>query len=316
MGEFLTLLKQNLGLCVPPIKKCTLADEPLSLSEVHVHLKGEGLTLLRRNPSQDGLRFQQFVELLKSTMPFVRGKLDCEFILNMYEGIYEPVTAARFAYTAKPNAGHILIPDSHCFEAARKVSQLKQADIRFSDKKRGAIFGGSDTGSRHSDGWTMRSLVSATYKNSPLIKSKLTYLDNDTEKRLAGKVDVVEIYSPPIGLEEQLGYQIILNINGNSTSWERLLWAMASNSLCVFVKPFDGEEMYSWYYPLMESLGVCPYVEYDRLEEFIYNNDFSSNYWQNKIEQQKTFAKFVSSIDTQTIFLARILEEYNNVYNS
>lgn len=316
MGDFLSLLKQNLGLCVPPIKKQALSDEQLSLSEVHIHLKGEGLTVLRRNPSQDGLRFQQFIELLKATLPRVRGKLDCEFILNMYEGIYEPVTAARFAYTAKPNAGHILIPDSHCFEAARKISLLKQDDILFQDKRRGAIFAGSDTGARHSDGWTMRSLVSATYKNSPIVNSKLTYLDSDTEKRLAGKIDVAEIYSPPVGMYYQLDYQIILNINGNSTSWERLLWAMASNSLCVFVKPFDGEEMYSWYYPLMESLGVCPYVEYDRLEEFIYNNDFSSDYWQEKIKQQKIFAEFVGSLDTQTQFFANILDEYNTIYNS
>ena len=305
-----------MGLCLPPLKKYSLEEESLSLSEAHIHLKGDSLFMLRRNPSQDGLRFQQFIELLKSPIPFVRGKLDCEFILNMYEGIYEPVVAPRFAYTAKPNSGHILIPDSHCFEAERKVSLLKNADVPFSSKKRGAIFGGSDTGARHADGWTMRSLVSATYKNSPLIKSKLTYLDNDTEKRLAGKVNVVEIYSPPIGLEEQLGYQVVLNINGNSTSWERLLWAMASNSLCVFVKPFDGEEMYSWYYPLMESLGICPYVEFDRLEEFILANDFSSDYWQNKIAEQKIFAEFVSSLDTQAKFLANTLTEYNNVWNA
>lgn len=299
--------------CIPKFERFDISAESLDLSEVHLRLRGDGLTILHQNESQDWFRFKNFVELLKLALPKVKGTLNCEFILNMYEGVYESKNQ-RFCYTAKPNSRQILIPDSHCFETARKVSTLP--DRPFSEKKKGAIFVGSDTGKRHEDGWTMRSLVSATYKDSPLVYSKLTFLDVDTEKRLAGKVSVDEIYSPSLGLKEQLEYQIILNIDGNSTSWERLIWAMASNSLCVYVKPFDGENMVSWYYPVIEALGLVPTIEYDKLESFIKNNDFTSEIWQAENNAQKQFGQFLASIDVQSSFLAKVLEQYNDFYNS
>lgn len=298
--------------CIPKFQKYDISAEPLDLSEVHFRLS-DTLEIVRIHPSQDQLRLHNFIELLRLAIPKIPSKINCEFILNMYEGVYEQKNQ-RFCFTSKPNSQQILIPDSHCFETARKVENLP--DKPFQEKKKGAIFVGSDTGKRHSDGWTMRSLVSATYKNSSLVYSKLTYLDADTQKRLEGKVHIDEIYAPPMSLKEQLDYQIILNIDGNSTSWERLIWAMASNSLCVYVKPFDGENMISWYYPIIESLGLVPIIEHDKLENFLNINDFSNELWQSKNNAQKKLGQLLASINTQSSFLARVLEKYNEFYNS
>lgn len=229
----------------------------------------------------------------------------------MYEGVYTDKTQ-RFAYTAKPNSGHILIPDAHSQETRNKLLAVKNTDRPFGSKIKKAIFAGSDTGARRNFGWTMRSLVSHEYKGSTTVYSKLTSLDLDAEKRFGGKINLDEIVRSPFSVETQLVYQVILNIDGNSTSWERLLWAMASNSLCVYVKPFDGEAMYSWYYPLLEMTGVVPMIEYDRLEQFM-DNDFSADYWQQKIADQKVFANYVASLDTQTKFLSMVLNKYAEV---
>lgn len=295
-----SFLAKNLHLCIPPIKPFQKWE--LGLSEVLLNINNGRISILEENPSQDNLRFHSFLALLKRVQA-----PNCEFVLNMYEGVYEDCPQ-RFAYTAKPNSGHILIPDAHNFETRRKVLYVFESDIPFSAKKKMAVFAGSDTGARHSDGWTMRSLVSATYKDSSTVHSKLTHLDADIG-RLSGKVNSAEISSPLVSMDEQLSYQVILNINGNSTSWERLLWAMASDSLCVFVKPFDGEEMYSWYYPLLEITGCVPFVEYDRLEKFM-ENDFSADYWQQKIAAQKEFAVFVSDLSVQAKFLEMVFKEY------
>lgn len=302
MTEFLS---KNLYLCIPPIQPFQKGE--LGLSEALLSLDKGGVSVVEQNPSQDVLRYEAFCGLIGGMLENGIDYPNCKLVLNMYEGVYDK-RPQRFAYTAKPNSGHILIPDAHNFATEAKVNFVQKNDIPFSAKKKMAIFAGSDTGARNSEGWTMRSLVSAFYKNSPTIKSKLTFLDADIS-RLDGKVDVSAISSPPIGLAEQLSAQVILNINGNSTSWERLLWAMSSNSLCVFVKPFDGEEMYSWYYPLLEMTGVVPYIEYDRLEKFM-ENDFSSDFWQQKIKDQKEFALFVSDLDVQMNFMSMVLEEY------
>ncbi len=300
-----SLLDQNLHLCIPPIRP--YQKDELELSEVELEIKNGQLLSLGRNPSQDEWRFITFINLLQETAK-KNALPNTRFILNMYEGVYTDKTQ-RFAYTSKPNSGHILIPDAHSQETRNKLLAVKNTDIPFGAKQKRAIFAGSDTGARRKDGWTMRSLVSHIYKDSPTVYSKITALDADAEKRFGGKINLDAICRPPSNIARQLRFQVILNINGNSTSWERLLWAMASNSLCVFVKPFDGEEMYSWYYPLLEMTGVVPMIEYDRLEKFM-ENDFSTDCWQQKIADQKVFANYVSSLDTQTKFLSIVLDKY------
>lgn len=305
----ISLLEQSLHFCIPPIRP--YKKDELELSEVELDVRNSTVFVADRNPSQDEWRWNTFLGLLQEMSKKYKIP-DCKFILNMYEGVYTDKTQ-RFAYTAKPNRGHILIPDAHSFATRYKIEgEVAHKDKPFSAKIKRAVFAGSDTGNRRKDGWTMRSLVSYTYKDSPTVYSKLTSLDADAKKRFGGRVNLAEISSSPLSIQEQLNYQVILNIDGNSTSWERLLWAMASNSLCVYVKPFDGEAMMSWYYPLLEMTGVVPMIEYDRLEQFM-DNDFSTDYWQQKIQDQKVFASYVSSLDTQTKFLAMVLNKYAEV---
>jgi hypothetical protein len=303
-------LEQNLHLCIPPIRP--YQKDELELSESVVVIGGNQFVVEDQNPSQDKLRQIMFAALLRKTYQREGYTLPrVKFILNLYEGVYVDKTQ-RFAYTAKPNSGHILIPDSHNALTVEKIKEVNQFDIPFSAKNKRAVFAGSDTGARRKDGWTMRSLVSYFYRNSTKVRAGISALDADAEKRFDGRISLLDISGPPLTIQEQLQNQVILNIDGNSTSWERLLWAMASNSLCVYVKPFDGEAMSSWYYPLLEMTGVVPVIEYDRLEQFM-DNDFSADYWQQKIQDQKVFANYVSSLDTQTKFLAMVLNKYAEV---
>jgi hypothetical protein len=303
-----SLLEQNLHLCIPPLRP--YKKDELELSEMVLSLEDGMFRVKDRNPSQDEWRFLTFVNLLQDTAKSYKLP-NVEFILNMYEGVYRNKDQ-RFAYTAKPNSGHILIPDAHSQETRNKLLAVKNNDRSFGEKMKRAVFVGSDTGTRRLNGWTMRSLTSHTYKDSLTVYSKLSSLDNDAVKRFDGRISLAPIWRQAMDIGHQLNFQVILNIDGNSTSWERLLWAMASNSLCVYVKPFDGEAMYSWYYPLLEMTGVVPVIEYDRLEQFM-ENDFSSSYWQQKIQDQKVFANYVSSLDTQTKFLAMVLNKYAEV---
>lgn len=312
MDSFKDLILENINACLfSNFKFENIKEEKLNLSEILFELKNNTLTILNKNKSQDYLRLESFIALIKNCN---LSNINCSFILNMYEGIYEDVEVSRFCYTAKPNSHHILIPDSHNFSTYSKILQIEKNDISFHSKKKKAVFAGSDTGSRRKDGWTMRSLLSFLYKDSDLVNSKITYPDADFNKRFS--VDMSKIIGGPMSIEDQLKYQIILNVNGNSTSWERLLWAMSSNSLCVFIKPFDGEEMYSWYYPVMEALGICPIIEVTKIEKFLENNNFENDFWKEKKHQQKQFARIISDINFQSDFLTKLFIKYNEKFNS
>lgn len=312
MLNFSDLVYSNIFTCfATKINAHNLEKETLSLSEIRFKLKNNTLSILEKNKSQDSIRINAFIELINLCD---LQSMDCDFILNMYEGIYEDINASRFCYAAKPNSHHILIPDSHNFATYQKVVAIQKNDIDFCKKIKSSIFAGSDTGARRKDGWTMRSLLSFLYKDSNVINSKITFPDADFFKRFS--TDKSIIIGDAKSIEEQLKYQIVLNVNGNSTSWERLLWAMSSNSLCVFIKPFDGEEMYSWYYPIIESLGICPMIEVTKLEEFINNNDFNNSFWTEKNLQQKEFAKIITHPKFQSKFLTETFIKYNEKYNS
>jgi len=308
-------LDKLLYFCIPNISKpYDLENDKLSESEMLVHFDGSKFEVQNYNESQDKIRINSFLTSLSYCKDFLPNNLDFKFILNLYEGIYEEKINQRFAYTAKPNSKHILIPDSHNFQTIEKIKSLHNIDIPFKEKLEKAIFIGSDTGNRRKDGWTMRSIVSNQYHDSEKIFSKIFSI-GDSINRFSPDI-IKNITYSPLDIREQLKYQVVLNINGNSTSWERLLWVMASNSLCVFVKPFDGEEMYSWYYPMLESLGLAIYVEYDKLEKFLESNDFSDPYWTSKNEEQKQFAYYAASMKSQVKLLTEIFKRYNEKYNS
>lgn len=309
------LLDKLLYFCIPKISKPeNLDSDELSESELLVQFDGKEFKIQNYHETQDNIRINSFLRLLSYCKESLPKNLDCKFILNLYEGIYDEKKNQRFAYTAKPNSKHILIPDSHNFETVNKIKSLQEVDIPFETKIKKAIFIGSDTGNRRKDGWTMRSIVSNEYANSDKVFSKIFGI-GDSMNRFSPEI-INNITYSPLNLQEQLKHQVVLNINGNSTSWERLLWAMASNSLCVFVKPFDGEEMYSWYYPILESLGLAIYVEHDKLEKFIEDNDFNDPFWREKNEQQKQFAYYIASPQSQVKLLTEILKRYNEIYNS
>ena len=309
------LLDKLLYFCIPNISKPNdLENDELTELEMLIHFTDSNFHIKGHHESQDKLRINNFLSLLSYCKDSLPKNLDFKFILNFYEGIYDEKQNQRFAYTAKPNSKHILIPDSHNFETINKIKSLSTVDTPFKEKIKKAVFIGSDTGNRRKNGWTMRSIVSNEYKDSEKVFSKIFSI-GDSISRFSPDV-ISSITHNPINLQEQLKHQVVLNINGNSTSWERLLWAMASNSLCVFVKPFDGEEMYSWYYPMLECLGLAIYVEHDKLEKFIEDNDFNDPYWQMKNEQQKEFAYYAASMQTQVKLLTEIFKRYNETYNS
>ena len=128
-------LDKLLYFCIPNISKpYDLENDKLSESEMLVHFDGSKFEVQNYNESQDKIRINSFLTSLSYCKDFLPNNLDFKFILNLYEGIYEEKINQRFAYTAKPNSKHILIPDSHNFQTIEKIKSLHNIDIPFKEK--------------------------------------------------------------------------------------------------------------------------------------------------------------------------------------
>jgi hypothetical protein len=243
-------------------------------------------------------------------LSFLRFDVFCEAIFNLSEGIEENFTIKRFCYSKMKGLNHVLIPDAHNFVTWQKINSLDGIDINFKEKNDTAIFIGSDTG-KLKNGFTCRSLFCKKFYNSKKIIAKLSGNIRDEVIEQFKDLNIKENF---LSIQDQLKHKIILNIDGNSTSWERPLWAMASNSLCVYVNPFHEYEFESWFYSMMDYLNIMPKISIDNFEFFI-DNDFDDPFWQDINEKQKIFGKFVGNISNQILYFSNLLYYYNKQYN-
>ena len=132
------------------------------------------------------------------------------------------------------------------------------------------------------------------------------------DKKLLADFDWKAIVSEFIPHTEQLKYKYILNINGNTNCWNRLLWAMNSNSLCLFLRP-KREDM-CWYYHYFKTFGGFVYADETDWDETVrFFNKNPSIAQDLSAFQQKQSAPF-TNLSTHLSYFKRIAEFYNRLY--
>ena len=296
------------------IKKNLISNTELLPQEFHLKISKFNISIIRSHKNQDDLRIKFFLTFLKNSLiSYKLENLDCEFIVNTSEGIEnENLEVKRFSYVAKEGLDHILIPDCHNFITHQKISSLDSLDIPFGEKQNSAIFIGSDTGNLK-NGYSLRSFFCDKNRNEKNIFSKL--IGNIRPEIKDSIQNFKEIEAQPLSIKDQLKHKIVISIDGNSTSWERPLWAMASNSLCVKVEPFSEYRYKSWHDSMVSFLPVVPCVSAVNFKHFM-NNNFEDDFWKNLKANQKIISLFISDLKNQYLYLSSLLNEYNRQYNS
>ena len=209
---------------------------------------------------------------------------------------------------ARPrNSPHICIPDSHIPRLNAICTALPSLDTPFNQKLNKASFNGSDTGRKYPDGSVQRVKFCQKYKNHPKIDAKIT---NFVEQPIDP-----EIFGPFCPIESQLKYKYILNINGNTTSWERLIWAMASNSYCIFIHPPSHQDEISWYYHIFDLLPTFSLVGENEVDNFLDWADANEYYILEKKKDQKKLGNTLAKIEFHAQYYAQLLYNYNWAYN-
>ena len=306
-NNFEKLIESNLDF---EIKTKDLNSEPLLPQEIHLKINGKELQILRKHEFQDNLRIQFFCDFLNRCLSVLNFEISCEAIFNLSEGIEQNFSIKRFCYSKMKGLNHALIPDAHNFVTWQKINNLKNIDIDFRQKNNSAIFVGSDTG-KLKNGFSCRSFFCKKFNKNKNIIAKLT---GNVREEIKIALEEINFHDNFVEMRDQLKHRIILNIDGNSTSWERPLWAMASNSICIYINPFHEFEFESWFYPMMDFLNIMPKVSIENFEYF-FENDFEDDFWQEINENQKIFGNFIGNLNSQVMYFSNLLHHYNKQYN-
>jgi hypothetical protein len=294
------------------VKRINLPKDPskteLHKNEAQFFLSNDTLTLERHNPIIDNIRLNFFVNFTYQVVNhFSLKNLNFRFLVNFNDGPENDAIETRFCFARPRKSPHICIPDSHLGRTVSICDSLQSIDKPFEEKLNKASFFGSDTGRKYKDGSVQRVNLCNRYKNSDKVVAKIT---NFVEQPFD-----VSIYQEPVSIKDQLNYKYILNVNGNTTSWERLIWAMHSNSFCIFIKPPTHQDEISWYYHIFDLSQYFLTLDEDSLDNFL---NWSDN-WQAEIkffkEHQKKIAKTLAKPDFHAHYYAQVLLNYNQIYN-
>ena len=285
-----------------------ISNTELHSNEAQFFVSSGELRVERSNSRIDKLRLDFFIDFTSQVLKhYSLNNLNFKFIANFNDGPENDSKETRLCFARPRNSPHICVPDSHLVRTVSICNSLESIDKPFDQKINKVSFFGSDTGRKYKDGSVQRVNFCQRYKNSENVIAKIT---NFVEQPFDDS-----IYSRSVSIKDQLDYKYILNINGNTTSWERLIWAMNSNSFCLFLRPPPHQDEISWYYHMFDLTQFFITLDSDSIENFL----DSTIGWQDEMQafknHQKNISKCLANIDFHAHYYAQVLLNYNQIYN-
>ncbi len=160
---------------------------------------------------------------------------------------------------------NILMPDMYAMKDYNK--RLGQFDdIEFHHKKHQAIFIGSTTGNIYPLKNDRLQICNHFLKNDR-VKCYINNICQMSEDDIAAVFPAYKNFMhPTIHSAIQLENKFIITIDGNTAAWDRLMWILNSNSVCLKKK----SDHHCWYYDFLENeKHYIEFEEFDQIEKIM-----------------------------------------------
>ena len=160
---------------------------------------------------------------------------------------------------------NILIPDTYAMlNYYRRLSQFDR--FQFNAKKNQAIFIGSTTGNIDPLKNDRLNLCNYFLKHNRV----KCYINNICQMPESSIANVFPLYKnfihSKISIANQLENKFIITIDGNTAAWDRLVWILNSNSVCLKKK----SDHHCWYYDFLENgKHYIEFEEFDQIEKIM-----------------------------------------------
>jgi hypothetical protein len=272
--------------------------------EILLEIKNNKILILDSHSKQDNLRLQFIIQFIQYILDNELKNISCKIILNTGDGCSNTEKYTRLCFSCEQISNHIPIPDPHIFQYFNF-----QDDIAFENKKDQALFVGSDTGAIGDDLINERIRLCNLVKQSSFIYAKISNFVHYNELMLKDLgINIQDISCAYMPISDQLKYKYILNISGNTASWDRIPWGMQSNSYLINIKSSCTEQ--NWYYPLIEKEEAIDTVSLSEL------NDTKITLNTNKKNKQKYIASIILNKNNHVEYFKKLILFYEKLYNS
>lgn len=290
-----------------------LESSELTRQEMLIGISGGRISIKKAHEQQKQPRVNVLFYALENC-GIDLNKMNCKFIVNMTDGMETSDShAPRLCFSQIDGNCGFMIPDAHFLNSCDLVSKISSMDLQWEEKEDMAIFIGSDTGLFKTAEKNQR--FNFVYKNRKNPKGRFAFSNIvELDKDSLEEYEIYEIYEQRMSIPDQLRYKFIINMDGNSTSWDRILWAMASDSLCIYIRPQIPWR--SWYYNVFDlcdnGLVYADEDSWESVVDYFVNNPQEAKRM-SKLQKNTSF--FIQNIENQLEYFKTVLEEYNRVYN-
>ena len=294
--------------CISHLKR--KLDWKSNPNEIHLEIIGGRIGIAHQNETQDKNRLSFVLKLLQATIEIKKLDLNCRVTFNMTDGVEPQQYYTRICFSAPTYSNHLFMPDPHLFYHIKTITQNVRTDCQFEEKEDLISFVGSDSGLIEEDLLNQRIRFCAKAAGNKFVSAKISNFVHFTDEMLSDlNIDKQILSREGISINDQLPAKYILDIDGNGSSWDRILWAMYSNCYFIHLKSENNKNV-NWYRPYIEKYNLMPtYTEEQILSgQVSYDKDI-------KLKQQQ-FARTLLDQDTQLEYFARTLIKYNEIYNN
>ena len=225
-----------------------------------------GITIINSIPYFSGNqkfqgRGQSVLNFIKNVCSNFPKKINCKLAIGLGDA-HDNLKEGIMVFSKNKESNCILIPDLYSMNNyGGKIS--KRDNVPFLRKRNEGLFIGSTTGNGNPEKNSRLRLCDFSLNNKK-IKAYINNICQISEDKIAKTYPKYKNFlHKNLSIEEQVQYKYLINVDGNTCAWDRLVWILNTNSICLKQKSNNK----CWYYDLLENNKH--YIEFNEPDELI-----------------------------------------------
>jgi hypothetical protein len=231
-------------------------------------------------------------------------KITLDIIFNL-DDVIQNDKITEFGFSKNIIVNKALVPNLYAMMDYSNLNIVND-DIKITQKTKKGIFVGATTGDLDPIK-NKRLLYCNHFLNSEICDFYISKIVQINNKYVYGtytyiKDKIIGNYNK----KSQLNYKYIIDLDGNTTSWDRVKWVMGSNSL-LLKEISDNVE---WYYPMLkDGNNLFFYNSFKDLEYLVMNlNQMDDIYLDSVKNNANDFSKNFLNLDIHSYYFVNMLK--------
>ena len=192
-------------------------------------------------------RGRSVLNFIKKVCSISPKKINCKLAIGLHDA-HDDMKEGLMVFSKKKDSKCILIPDLYSMNNYGGKINNKD-NIPFLKKKNESLFIGSTTGNNNPENNSRLKLCDFSLNNKK-IKAYINNICQISEEKIAITYPKYKNFlHKNLSINDQVQYKYLINVDGNTCAWDRLVWILNTNSICLKQKS-DNK---CWYYDLMEN---------------------------------------------------------------